>query len=80
MTKIKIGDPSELGAHRRGGATAGPSVKRVRDERGRLVTMYTLDANSASVGDDVLTVFKHNVAKARRAHRDLVKKHGVAAE
>ncbi len=78
MTKIKIGDPSKLRAGpkpaiRRGG-------KRVRDEHGQVVTMYTLDANSETVGDEVLALFKRNAIRARRAHRDLIKKHGVAAE
>lgn len=78
MTKIKIGDPSKVRAGRK--VAIGRAGKRVRDEQGQVVTMYTLDANSESVGDEVLALFKRNVTRARRAHRDLVKKHRVAAE
>ncbi len=39
--------------------------KRVRNAEGKLVRVLSLDANSATFIDDLTTVFKKNVAKAR---------------
>lgn len=59
----------------RGGATAGktPSVgeKRVRDAAGKILTMRTLDAQSATFAEDLTYVFQKNVAKARRENKQV---------
>jgi hypothetical protein len=43
--------------------------KRVRDAEGNVKTLRTLDVGSATFGDDLLYVFKKNVAKARRDNK-----------
>ena len=39
--------------------------KRVRNAEGKLVRVLSVDANSATFIDDLTTVFRKNVAKAR---------------
>ena len=54
--------------------TKGPvSVKksRVRGPDGKLTTIFSIDANSPTFGDDIAYVFKKNVEKARRQNREL---------
>jgi hypothetical protein len=48
-----------------------PSVttKRVRGTSGEFVTVYTVDADSRTFGDDLTYVFKQNVKKARSASK-----------
>lgn len=81
MVKIVIGDPvAGLATGGRRPGHADVAAKRIVGEDGKPVTVYTLDANSETLSNDMFTVFRRNVARARRAHRDLVKKHGTAAE
>lgn len=44
-------------------------TKRVRGTDGTLTTVYTLNADIASFGDDLGYVFRKNVEKARRRHK-----------
>jgi hypothetical protein len=50
-------------------AKGAVGVKRVRDSRGQLKTLRTLDAGSATFGQDLQYVFSKNVAKARRDNK-----------
>ena len=47
---------------------------------GEIVTMYSIDAGSGTLTNDMLTVFRRNVTRARRKARETGKKFGVAAE
>jgi len=42
--------------------------------------MYSIDAGSGTLTNDMLTVFRRNVTRARRKARETGKKFGVAAE
>jgi hypothetical protein len=78
--KITIGDPVRGIAPK--GTKPGRAklpTQRIRSEGGKLVTVYTLDAASESLSNDWFTVFRRNVARARRQQR-AAKKHAVAAE
>jgi hypothetical protein len=45
--------------------------KRVRDPNGKYVRVLCLDANSPTFTDDLTTVFRKNVARARRENKKL---------
>jgi hypothetical protein len=45
--------------------------KRVRGPDGRLVKIFSIDADSPTFGDDLSYVFRKNVAKARRENKKL---------
>ncbi|MFZ5670865.1 MAG: hypothetical protein ACOY4K_15365 [Pseudomonadota bacterium] len=45
------------------------SVKVVRTDSGEKVRVLSLNANSASFGDDFLYVFTHNVRQARKENK-----------
>jgi hypothetical protein len=47
-------------------------AKRVRNADGKSVRVLSLDANSKTFIDDLATVFRKNVAKARRENRQLL--------
>jgi hypothetical protein len=47
------------------------TTKRVRGPEGRMTTIYQVDANSPTFGDDIGYVFAQNVRRARRANRRL---------
>jgi hypothetical protein len=47
-------------------------AKRVRKADGKFVRVLSLDANSATFIDDLTTVFRRNVARARRENRQLL--------
>lgn len=55
------------------GAKKNGSVrtKRIRNSKGKLVSVLSLDANSSTFIDDLTTVFQKNVAKARHENRQL---------
>ena len=55
-------------------------ARRVRTEDGGMQTIYTVDAHSATVGEDILALFRLNVARARRETREAMKHRGIAAE
>ena len=59
------------GKRRRQRMHSSVRTKRLRTSDGRTVPVLTLDANSATFIDDLSTVFKRNVAKARRENRQL---------
>ncbi len=44
------------------------------------MTTYAVDANSETLVNDMLTVFRRNVARARRDNKASRKKIGIAAE
>jgi hypothetical protein len=46
-------------------------VKRVRDQKGAVTVLRTLDANSSTLSEDITEVFAKNVAKARRENKKL---------
>ncbi len=46
--------------------------KRVRNSQGELVRVLSLDANSPTFIDDLTTVFRRNVARARRENLRLL--------
>ena len=52
-----------------GGRNSAVVEKRVRDAEGNVKTLRTLDAGSATFGNDLLYVFEKNVAKARRDNK-----------
>lgn len=78
--KVSFGDPSarKSGKGRRSGAAL--PARRVRTEDGGMQTIYTVDAHSATVGEDILALFRLNVARARRETREAMKHRGIAAE
>jgi hypothetical protein len=80
--KITFGNPADLRSRRKGGAAGkvNLSPQRVRGEDGKLTTVYTIDVHSETLGDDMLTLFRRNAVRARRATRKAMKKHGIAAE
>jgi len=43
--------------------------KRIRDQAGQVKTLRTLDAGSATFGEDLRYVFAKNVEKARRDNK-----------
>jgi hypothetical protein len=49
------------------------TTKRVRGPEGRMTTIYQVDANSPTFGDDIGYVFAQNVRRARRANRQLTR-------
>jgi hypothetical protein len=49
------------------------TTKRVRGPEGRMTTVYQVDANSPTFGDDIGYVFAQNVKRARRANRLLTR-------
>jgi hypothetical protein len=49
------------------------TTKRVRGPEGRMTTIYQVDANSPTFGDDIGYVFAQNVRRARRANRLLTR-------
>lgn len=64
MTDVVIRDLKK--PRSRAGKKAGSvREKRVRNSEGKLVRVLSLDANSITFIDDLLTVFEKNVAKAR---------------
>lgn len=56
-------------------APPGVGKKRVATADGRRETVWTVDAHSPTLDDDLLYVFRRNVAKARRENKRLL---GVA--
>jgi hypothetical protein len=52
----------------------GVGKKRVVTADGRRETIWTVDARSPTLGDDMLYVFQRNVAKARRENKRLTGK------
>jgi hypothetical protein len=46
-------------------------TKRMRRSDGKIVSVLSLDANSATFIDDLTTVFEKNVSKARNENRKL---------
>ena len=64
MTDVIIRD-LKRGKLRSGRKVGSVRAKRVRNSEGKLVRVLSIDANSASFIDDLTTVFKKNVAKAR---------------
>jgi hypothetical protein len=79
--KIVIGDPTKGIAPK--GKKAGRAdlvSRRVRDEHGKLVTTYAVDVQSGTLANDMFTIFRRNVARARRETREILKKNGIAAE
>ncbi len=79
--KFVVGDPTRGIAPRgRKPGRAKLPTRRVQDEQGRLVTTYAVDANSETLVNDMLTVFRRNVARARRDNKASRKKIGIAAE
>jgi hypothetical protein len=45
--------------------------KQLRTETGEFVTVYAVDTNSPTFGNDFLAVFRKNVKKAREENREL---------
>lgn len=54
-----------------GRSGAAVTAKRVVGPEGKRVTMYTVDAESRTFGEDIGYVFKRNVASARRKNKKL---------
>jgi hypothetical protein len=52
--------------------SASVTTKRVRSSDGKAVTVYTIDADSHTFGDDLSYVFRQNVKKARRQNKQLL--------
>jgi hypothetical protein len=70
MVKVVFADPSpkKAATRPRGG---GVMVKRVRDQKGAVTVLRTLDADSSTLSEDITEVFAKNVAKARRENKKL---------
>lgn len=45
--------------------------RQLRNEAGEFVTVYAVDTNSPTFGNDFLAVFRQNVKKARAENREL---------
>lgn len=70
MTEVRISDLKRSKA--RPAKKAGSvHEKRMRNSAGKVVRVLSLDANSATFIDDLTTVFRKNVAKARRENKQL---------
>lgn len=78
--KIVLGDPTANIAPKGKLGRAKLKAHRVRNQDGQLVTEYEIDPRSSTLSNDMLTVFRRNVARARRETREARKKLGVAAE
>jgi hypothetical protein len=78
--KIVLGDPNVGVAAKSRLGKAKLKTRRVRDEQGQFVTVYVIDPRSKSLSNDMLTVFRRNVARARRQTQAAGKKLGVPAE
>ncbi|MDO9383786.1 MAG: hypothetical protein Q7T86_13090 [Hyphomicrobiaceae bacterium] len=70
MTKIVVANLKPKAGRR--AKSASITEKRVRDEHGQLRTIRLLDPNSQSFSDDLLYVFRRNVAKARKRNQSLI--------
>ncbi|HLG88166.1 MAG TPA: hypothetical protein VKZ79_13325 [Alphaproteobacteria bacterium] len=64
MAKLQI----RTGAKLKKGSAKSVSIDKLRDSDGRIVTVRTIQANSPSLGHDLLTVFKKNVRQARKTN------------
>jgi len=60
----------------RPGPSDGAKAQTVRDSSGKAHRVRIVDVNSDTFGNDLLSVFQANVARARRQNRQL----SVAAE
>jgi hypothetical protein len=58
------------------GPSDGAKAQTVRDSSGKTHRVRIVDVNSDTFGDDLLSVFRANVSRARRQNRQLP----VAAE
>lgn len=70
MTNIIIADlnPSRPRSRKTSGSVR---EKRLRNSKGKVVRVLSLDANSPTFIDDLTTVFKRNVRRARQENKRL---------
>lgn len=72
MVKVVFADPSPKKSDTvRGQRATSVVVKRLRNTKGSLVQLRTVDAGSATLSEDITEVFAKNVAKARRENKKL---------
>lgn len=79
--KIVIGDPTQ-GIAPRGTKPGRAKLRKVklRTQDGQPANGYAIDIDSGSLTNDMLTLFRLNVGRARKATRAQLKKLRVAAE
>jgi hypothetical protein len=63
MADVVIADLKRTSRHRK--KPGSVRTKRMRTSDGKVVSVLSLDANSATFIDDLTTVFEKNVSKAR---------------
>jgi hypothetical protein len=67
MAKVVVAELNRrIGAKQKNGSV---TEKRIRDQAGQAKTLRTLDAGSATFGEDLRYVFAKNVEKARRDNK-----------
>lgn len=59
------------GANRVSKKPKGVTLRKITSQDGDKVTVYSIDANSPSFGEEFLYVFSRSVAKARRENKRL---------
>lgn len=68
MVKVVV---KKLSANKRAHRGRAVSKTRVRDSSGKLVQVFTIDADSPTFDDDLTYAYKANVARARRENKKM---------
>jgi hypothetical protein len=69
VAKVVISPLNPRTKRARRAAGRNVKIKRIRDEKGKLIRVFSLDANDNSFGSKLRYVFGKNVAKARRENK-----------
>ncbi len=69
MAKVVIAELNRVGKANSKQKNGSVTEKRIRDKAGQVKVLRTLDAGSATFGDDLRYVFAKNVEKARRDNK-----------
>ncbi|HVT56147.1 MAG TPA: hypothetical protein VHD34_08890 [Xanthobacteraceae bacterium] len=69
MAKVVISTLNPRTKKGRQAAGRNVKIKRIRDEKGKLIRVFSLDANDNSFGSKLRYVFGKSVAKARRENK-----------
>jgi len=69
MAKVKISSLNPRTKKGRAAAGKGIKVKLLRDEKGKIIRVFSLDANSDAFGSKLRYTFGRIVAKARRENK-----------
>jgi hypothetical protein len=69
MAYVKISSLNPRTKKGRAAAGKGIKVKVLRDERGKIVRVFSIDTNSEALGSKLRYTFGRSVAKARRENK-----------